>query len=236
MTQPLIAFDSMGKSFGSRVVLRSASLWAYAGSVTVLLGRNGSGKSTLIRVGLGLARADRGTVRWDGELVEAPSLHELSRRGLFFVPDKGLLSRRMRLRDQLDLYAEAFGTSVDEAVAVEGLEGRLDLRAGQLSGGEERRAEMALARLREPLCLLADEPFAGLAPLDRARVAGDLREQTGRGAAVIVTGHEVEELLAIADVVIWMVAGTTHVLGSAAAARRHDQFRREYLGPSRGTA
>ena len=79
--------------------------------------------------------------------------------------------------------------------------------------------EMALARLREPLCLLADEPFAGLAPLDRARVAEDLREQTGRGASVIVTGHEVEELLAIADLVIWMVAGTTHVLGSAARQR-----------------
>jgi ABC-type multidrug transport system ATPase subunit len=236
MTAPLIALDSIGKAFGSRVVLRSASLWAHAGSITVLLGRNGSGKSTLIRVGLGLLRADRGTVRWDGELLEAPTLHELARRGLFFVPDKGLLSRRLRLRDQLELYAEAFGSSVEEAVAAEGLEGRLDLRAGQLSGGEERRAEMALARLRKPLCLLADEPFAGLAPLDRARVAEDLREQTVRGAAVIVTGHEVEELLAVADQVIWMVAGTTHVLGSAAAARGHDQFRREYLGPTRGTA
>jgi ABC-type multidrug transport system ATPase subunit len=231
---PLLVFDSIGKRFGRRVVLRVASLWGTAGRITVLLGRNGSGKSTLIRAGLGIVKPDHGSIRWEREILDRPRLHDLARRGLLFIPDRGLLSRRLRLAAQLELYAEAFGGNVQDAVQAEGLEGLLDSRVGELSGGEERRAEMAIARLRKPRCLLADEPFAGLAPLDRDRVAQDLLEQAASGVAVIVTGHEVEDLLGVADEVVWMVAGTTHVLGTAEAARVHDQFRREYLGADRG--
>jgi ABC-type multidrug transport system ATPase subunit len=235
MSPALLTFDSIGKSFGRRQVLHSGSLWGTAGQITVLLGRNGCGKSTLIRAGLGLIRATHGLTRWEDQVV-APSLPDLARRGLFFVPDRGLLSRRLNLRAQLELYADAFGGSVDEAARAEGIHHLLEQRTVQISGGEERRAELALARLRGPRCLLADEPFAGLSPLDRGRVSSDLREHAAAGVAVIVTGHEVEDLLAVADEVIWMVAGTTHVLGSPEAARNHHQFRREYLGPERGVA
>ncbi len=55
-------------------------------------------------------------------------------------------------------------------------------------------------------------------------------ELAGQGSAVVVTGHDVTDLLAVADDVTWMVAGTTHQLGTPAEARRHDQFVREYLG------
>ena len=104
-------------------------------------------------------------------------------------------------------------------------------RPFQISSGERRRAELALALLRGPRCLLADEPFAGITPADRAAVAGALRELAGQGSAVVVTGHDITDLLAVADNVTWMVAGTTHQLGTAEEARGHDQFVREYLGP-----
>ena len=55
--------------------------------------------------------------------------------------------------------------------------------------------------------------------------------RAGPGAAIVLTGHEVPDLLALADDVVWLTAGTTHGLGSPAAAITHDQFRREYLGP-----
>jgi ABC-type multidrug transport system ATPase subunit len=232
----LLALDSFGKSFRGRTVLHAASLWGTVGRITVLLGRNGCGKSTLLRAGIGLIGADHGQTRWEGEPLRRPALADLAQRGLMFIPDHGLLSRRLPLRPQLELYAEAFGGSVDEAARAEGIDHLLDQRAGQISGGEERRGELALARLRRPRCLVADEPFAGLSPIDRVRVSTDLRDHAARGAAVMVTGHEVEDLLAIADEVIWMVAGTTHVLGSPDAAREHHQFRREYLGPARGVA
>jgi len=232
---PILTLDSFGKSFGDRTVLHSASLWATPGRITVLLGRNGSGKSTLIKLGLGLVPADHGTTRWAGDVLSPPRLHDLGRRGLFFLPDRGLLSRRLRLGEQLAFYAEAFAS--DQAAVVEEfrLTNLLDLHTGELSGGETRRSELALVRLRSPLCLVADEPFTELGPIDRTVIADELKGHARRGAAVIATGHEVEDLLGIADEVVWMVAGTTHILGGVRAALEHDQFRREYLGPKAGS-
>jgi ABC-type lipopolysaccharide export system ATPase subunit len=65
------------------------------------------------------------------------------------------------------------------------------------------------------------------------RIAPVLRRLAARGCALVVTGHEVPELLTLADEVVWMTAGTTHGLGTAAQAAVHEQFRREYLGPAR---
>ena len=85
---------------------------------------------------------------------------------------------------------------------------------------------------REPICLLADEPLAGIHPRDAEVIASGLVAMARAGCAVVVTGHEVPHLMQIADEVVWVTAGTTHGLGTPAAASAHDQFRREYLGPT----
>ena len=108
---------------------------------------------------------------------------------------------------------------------------RLDARPPELSGGERRRAELAIARARRPRCLLADEPFAGITPGDAEAVAAALVRLADSGCAVLATGHEVPQLMTIASSVVWMTAGTTHWLGPPGEAARHEQFRREYLGP-----
>ena len=79
-------------------------------------------------------------------------------------------------------------------------------------------------------CLLADEPFQGLAPLDAELVGQALRSMARSGCAVIASGHEVPALLEVADEVVWQTAGTTHLLGSPDQARSNHQFVREYLG------
>ena len=105
----------------------------------------------------------------------------------------------------------------------------IDRRPRSLSGGEARRAEIALAIARSPRCLLADEPFLGIVPADAERLALAFRRLAHAGCAVVVTGHETGVLLELADDVLWQTAGTTHALGPPATARRHDQLRREYL-------
>jgi ABC-type Mn2+/Zn2+ transport system ATPase subunit len=120
-----------------------------------------------------------------------------------------------------------------EALALDGL---ADARPQELSGGEQRRAALALALIRRPTVLLADELLTGIAPRDAELMATGLKGLAANGAAVILTGHEVHELFAIADEVTWLVAGTSHGLGAPAAARRHDQFAREYLGVWSGGA
>ena len=101
-----------------------------------------------------------------------------------------------------------------------------------MSGGERRRCELALALARGPRCLIADEPLNEIEPRDRPLVTESIRTLADGGAAVLVTGHQAEDLLELADEVIWIAAGTTHGLGSPAEARAHGRFRRDYLGPA----
>lgn len=170
-------------------------------------------------------------MRYDGELHTRPRLWNLAARGLFYLPDQGLLSRRMTFGTHLALLASRFGVTDAHAVAEHlGAAALLDAYPDQLSGGEKRRCELTLAVARRPRCLIADEPLAEVEAKERGMVASALRGLASTGAAVLVTGHEVEDLLAVADEVVWMTAGTTHGLGSPVEARAHAQFRREYLG------
>lgn len=223
--------DSVGRAFGRTEVLKSATIWARSGHVTVLFGRNGAGKTTLLRVAVGLVRADFGTVRYLGRHRRRPKLHRLAREGLFFLPDRKLLSDRFTVAGHLREIHQRFGIRRHDAVELLGLDPHLDKRPWQLSGGERRRAALALALQRRPRCLVADEPMMGITPRDQEVVGRALTVLARKGTAVLVTGHDVEPLFAVADDVVWMVAGTTHGLGSPDQARAHHQFRREYLGP-----
>lgn len=223
--------DSVGKAFGRNQVLKSATVWAREGAVTVLFGRNGAGKTTLLRTAVGLLGADFGVVRYLGHHRRRPRLHRLAREGLFFLPDRDLLSDRFTVAGHLTEIRQRFGTRRHEAVELLELEPHMDRYPWQLSGGERRRAGLALALQRRPRCLVADEPLMGITPRDREVVGRALEALARDGTAILLTGHDVEPLLAVADEVVWMVAGTTHGLGPPERARIHDQFRREYLGP-----
>src|SRR5690606_2182621 len=203
-----------------------------AGSVTALCGRNGAGKSTLMGIAAGWTRADQGIVRMDGTLVPRPSLPALARRGLFFLRDRDLLAPGIPVRRQLEAVARSAGHMADIPALAEalGIGGQLDLTPPRLSGGETRRTEIALALARRPRCLLADEPFRGISPLDIEAIVQALRELADSGAAVVVAGHEVGVLLDTADHVVWCAGGSTREFASASAAREDWQFRQEYLG------
>ena len=228
----LLVADGVGKRFGGRRVLTAATLRAEPGQLRVLFGRNGTGKSTLLRIAAGWLQPDSGVVHFAGRAYLRATLAELARHGLFYLPDHDLLSPAFTVRRQLELLRGRFdGGDVDEALALTGVEHVAGHRPPRLSGGELRRAEFAAALVRRPRCLLADEPFRGVAPRDAELLATVLRRMSGDGCAVVATGHEVPTLFAAADHVTWCTSGMTYELGAPEAARAHDAFRREYLGP-----
>lgn len=233
--KPILELDGVGRSFGGRVVLRSAGLRVHLGRVTALMGRNGVGKSTLFRVVVGRVRAEYGRVLYAGVYRPRPSLARLSGEGLLYSAQESALTPLFSVAQHLEAFARRFDARGRVAGAVDelGLAGFLDRRPGTLSGGERQRVSLALARIRGPLCLLADEPFAGVAPRDRPLVGAALRRLADAGCGVAVSGHDVDDLLAVADEVVWMTGGTTHHLGTPDEARAHHAFRRDYLGPGR---
>lgn len=228
--KPILVADSIGKSFGDRKVLSSARIEARPGVVTLIAGRNGAGKSTLLRIAAGLVAADYGTIRFGGRLHERPRLDKLARAGLFFLPDREILSPSLTLRQQLTAFARRFpGPPVQDAAAALGLAALLDRTPEAFSGGERRRAEFALAMVRAPRCLIADEPLRGIDPKDAELLLACVRDLARAGCAVLVSGHEVKTLMDAVDEVVWVTAGTSYALGSPDRALEDERFRREYL-------
>ncbi len=228
---PLLVAESIGKTFGTRRVLTSASLWVRSGVITAVVGRNGEGKSTLLKIAAGVLRPDFGTVRYREEYFGRARLADLAQKGMFFLPEHPLLCTSFTVRDHLMMIQRRFGGSAAEAVVESlGIGELLDRSSQSLSLGERRRADIALAVARRPDCLLADEPFLRVTPKEAEAVAGVLRALAAAGCAVALTGHEVPMLFDVADEVSWMTAGTTHPLGDPDNAREHHRFSREYLG------
>lgn len=223
--------DCVAKSFAARRILTSASLRAVGGQIRVLLGRNGAGKSTLLKIAAGWIQPDSGSVRLDGMAYADARLPMLASRGLFYLPDHDLFSSAFTVRRQLEMFREQFGGGEPDAAAADaGITGRLDVKPQGLSGGELRRAELAAILVRQPRCVLADEPYRGIAPRDAEDMTRVFRGLAAQGTAIVVTGHEVPTLLDAADHVTWCTAGTTYEIGTPAAARRHEGLRKEYLG------
>ena len=231
----LLVADSIAKSFGERRVLSAATLRAVPGQVRVLFGRNGIGKSTLMKIAVGLVQPDSGVVRYADRPRLRSSLAAVAREGLFYLSDDDLFSAAFSVREQLSFLRARFnGESVDVAAARTGIEHVIDQRPYSLSGGERRRAELAAVLVRKPRCLIADEPYRGISPKDAESLSSIFRELADDGCAVIVSGHEVNTLLDVADHITWCTAGTTYEIGTPEQARAHEALRQEYLG-SRNT-
>ncbi|MEO8564060.1 MAG: ATP-binding cassette domain-containing protein [bacterium] len=232
---PILVADCVAKSFGSRRVLSAATLRAEPGQVRVIFGRNGIGKSTLLKIAAGQMSPDSGVVHFRGKAHLEVHQATLARDGVFYLPDHELLSESFSLRRQMRFYEERFRRrSVADAAAMANVSHLLDRRPRSFSGGELRRAELALVLVRRPDCLLADEPYRGIAPVDHDVLTRLFRRLAADGCAVVVTGHEVPTLLEAADHITWCTAGTTYELGTPEAAKRHLEFRRDYLGPHGG--
>lgn len=226
--------DSIGKSYGNKAVLNSATLRAEAGTVTYLIGRNGCGKSTLLRIAAGELAPNSGVVTFKGRALLQPRWHRLARAGFAYLPDRELLSPNRTVRQHLNAVIRQFGhADYEGAVKSCGLELFLDSYCGTLSTGERRRAEVATILARRPDCLLADEPYRNLDPADRTTVAAALRDLASTGCAVVVTGHEVEDLVLSVDTIVWCTDGTTYELGTPQEALTHWRLVGSYLGEIR---
>jgi ABC-type multidrug transport system ATPase subunit len=232
-TAPVILeADGLGKSFGKNVVLKAASFWAKESFITALMGRNGAGKSTMLRIAIGRVRSDYGRILFNGNYLGRPSLAGMALQGLFYSAQDSAITDLFTVRQHLEAIAQVYGrqAGLEEAIGRLALEEFLDRKPRTLSGGERQRSSLAMAMVRQPTCLLMDEPFVGVAPKDRPLIAAGLRSLRERGCAIVISGHDVEDVFAVADEIVWVVAGTSHVVGSPDRARAHDQFRREYLG------
>ena len=212
------------KRYGDVLAVDGIDLDLRAGQVTALLGANGAGKSTLVGMLLGLLAADEGHV---DVLGGAPGARRVRLQTGAMLQTAGL-PERLRVGELLALVRSYYPAprSMADCVALAGLDGLLERRYGQLSGGQQRRVQFALAICGRPRLLCLDEPTTGLDIEARQGIWRAVRELVDGGSAVLLTTHYLEEAEALSDHVAVIAHGRLLAEGSVAQVRGHVSQRR----------
>ena len=205
-----IHVHGLTKHYGNRPVLRAVDLELPWGEVLSLFGPNGAGKTTLIRLLAGLSRATAGSISIGGFDSERRGLDV--RRLLGVVTHQTFLYDELTAKENLRFYARMYGLGnadhrIEEVAATLGITTYLNARVRTLSNGMQKRVSLARAVLHRPRLLIFDEPEAGLDQEALGLVEEMLEAHRSEGGSAIVTTHNVERGLSIADRVIILSNG-----------------------------
>jgi ABC-type branched-subunit amino acid transport system ATPase component len=179
------------------------------------VGPNGSGKTTLLKTIAGFLRPSFGRIVFDG--IDVTSLHpvERSRLGIRLVPSEMEVFPAMSLLENLKVSWESgarmepFEEALERVAQIfPWIEGRLRVRAGNLSGGERRMLAMAMALISSPRLLMIDEPSSGLSPKSLSAVLGSISSLSNSGLSVLLSEQNVEAALRVSKRVVVLRSGT----------------------------
>lgn len=190
-----------------RPALSGIDLRIEPGSIVVIVGANGSGKTTTMEILSGLRIPDEGSVVVCGRPVVPGGQHRYD-VGVQ-LQDAGLPQRLKvaeAVRSVSSLYSDP--GDVDEILRALGLDQRLNQMVDQLSGGWQRRVDIALACIGRPRLLILDEPTSGLDPSGRAELWEFLRDMRSRGVAVLASTHDLSEAESFADRLVVLHEGS----------------------------
>ncbi|PJL60699.1 ABC transporter ATP-binding protein [Stenotrophomonas maltophilia] len=210
--------------YRDHTALHGIDLQVRAGQVLALLGRNGAGKSTAISVLLGLRRVDAGQV----ELLGGDPQHRASRLGLGVMLQSTSLPAMLQV-DELVAQASACYPDpmpLQEVLQRAGLQALARRRYGQLSGGQQRAVQFAIALCGRPRVLFLDEPTTGLDIQARQAMWQAIRQLVAEGCGVLLTTHYLEEAEALAQRVVVLEQGRVLADAPLSELRLTDRPRR----------
>lgn len=192
------------KRFGDVAAVSDVGFVVRAGETYGLLGPNGAGKTTTISMICGLLAADDGDVFVDGQQLLTRSVS--AKAAIGYVPQELAIYVDMSARENLRFFAELYGmrrgearARVDEILEVIGLRERADDRAGEYSGGMQRRLNIGVGLLNRPRLLVLDEPTVGVDPQSRNAILEAVEQLSVQGMAVLYTTHYMEEAERLCD-------------------------------------
>jgi len=245
MGEALLEVRNLAKSFGALRATDGVDLEVHEGETLAIIGPNGAGKTTLISQLAGNLRSDAGRVRFAGEDVTALSAPRRARKGFarsfqitsvfpdFTVLDNVALAVQARSgRTGFWRPARADASLVDPATQVleeVGLGPRAQVLAANLSHGEHRQLEVAMALATQPRLLLLDEPMAGMGIDESQRMIG-LLSTLKRRQTMILVEHDMDAVFRLADRIAVLVYGRVIATGLPEEIRVNEEVRKAYLG------
>ncbi len=246
MSEPLLKVDSLTKRFGGLVATNSLSLDVVEGELHALIGPNGAGKTTFISQIAGELHQDSGTIRFDGKEISGWKTPVRVQHGLarsfqitqlladYATLDNVALAVQARRGNSYQFFVDARNlTDVrDEGrqhLDRVGLGGRADIVVSELSHGEQKQLELAIALATRPRMMLLDEPMAGLGTAECARMI-DLLKVLKTEVTILLVEHDMDAVFALADRISVLVNGECIATGTADEIRTNEAVRVAYLG------
>ncbi|MBR5158053.1 MAG: ATP-binding cassette domain-containing protein [Bacteroidaceae bacterium] len=212
-----LLIDSVQLDFGKTTVLQCAYMTAYKGKVTGVLGRNGTGKSCLFKCIMGGIRPQNKFIRLNDE--ERTDYGHIGLR-VKYLPQEHFIPRGMRVGRAFELYGVDYNKMIAFSPAYEDYK---NMKFKDLSGGEQRIAELFLVLNADAEFCILDEPFSNIAPCYDEKIRNLILEQKAT-KGIIITDHIYEEIIKVADDLYLLRDGYTHQIHS-----REDLVRLEYI-------
>ncbi len=243
---PLLETQGLAKAFGALKATDDVSLEVRPGEIHAIIGPNGAGKSTLIAQITGELAPDRGRVLFDGHDIGGLPPWRRARLGLARTFQITTLLPELTALDNVALAVQArsgtsfrfVGVARSEVALRDGARAELlrvglaaaaDARCADLSHGEHRQLELAVALAQRPKLLLLDEPLAGVGHADSGRLIDLMRSLKGQ-LGVLLVEHDMDAVFSLADRVSVLVYGRVLATGSPQAIRDDEAVRAAYLG------
>ncbi len=234
----LVNTHKLAKAYRGRRVVDGVSIEVKPGEIVGLLGPNGAGKTTTFNMVVGVVRPDEGAVKFEDKDVTGQPMHQRARLGMSYLTQEPSVFRKLTVEQNIMAILETCKMKrAEREVRLKYFLDELDLtrlaksRAYTLSGGEKRRLEITRALVTSPKLLLLDEPFAGIDPIAVYEVQKIVRKLRDRGLGILVTDHNVREMLKLIDRGYIIHKGQVLVEGSAEFLANDPKAREIYLGP-----
>jgi branched-chain amino acid transport system ATP-binding protein len=246
MAEPILAIQRLTKRFGGLTATNDLSLTVEPGEVHAVIGPNGAGKTTLIAQLSGLLAPDSGQIIFKGQDITARPAYVRSALGLARSFQVTSIFLNFTAEDNVALAVQAHAghsfrfiraaraeralrEPARQALARVGLQNRAHVVAADLSHGEQRQLEIAMAIATNPSVLLLDEPMAGMGPDESARMIEVLRGFKGTHTLLLIE-HDMDAVFALADRITVLVYGEAIATGTPDEIRRNPDVKRAYLG------
>ncbi|MGR3378096.1 ABC transporter ATP-binding protein [Salipiger abyssi] len=246
MAEPVLATQGLSKSFGALQASDGISIDLRPGEIHAIIGPNGAGKSTLIAQICGALVPDAGRVEFLGRDVTRASTEARAARGLARTFQTSALAMEDTVLQNALLGAlgasgrpwrffaraerdASLRTRAEAALEAVGLADLAELRTAELSHGQRRQLEVAVALTLEPKAFVMDEPMAGLGQEGSKRLTGFLDGLRAQ-APILLVEHDMDAVFALADRISVLVYGKVIATGSVEQIRRDPQVRDAYLG------
>jgi ABC-2 type transport system ATP-binding protein len=201
-TRPVIQVRDLRKSYEGLEAVRGVDLDVREGEIVAVLGPNGAGKTTILEILEGHRRRDSGQVNVLGFDPERSPRRLRERIGI--VPQETAVEPVLTVQETVELYAAAYPRPrpADEVLGLLDLEPQRETRVSALSGGQQRRLDLAIGIAGDPELVFLDEPTTGFDPSARRRSWELIRRLGSLGKTILLTTHYMEEAQRLADRVV----------------------------------